>query len=76
MEISIIIILCALLIIREYQHCKIIKDLMDRIMCKDWKEYKQQTKPRVAPRGFPAFMSDEKMAEIEKNGGRDVQFKD
>lgn len=70
MEIAIIIILCVLLIIREYQHWKIVKDLMDRIMCKDWKEYIKQTKPRVAPQGLPIDMTDEEMADLEEKESR------
>ena len=66
MDIYTCILLGALLVIREYQHRKTESELMDRIMCKDWKEYKKHTKSRVAPRGLASCMTDEEMAAQEE----------
>jgi len=62
------IFLGALLVIREYQNWRDRKDLMDRIMCKNWSEYKDKTSPRSPKRGQPTFMTDEDFYKQEKEG--------
>lgn len=66
MDKYICIFLGALLIIREYQNWKDRKDLMDRIMCKDWPQFKKHTEARIAHRGLPGRMTDEEMFHAEK----------
>ena len=68
MENAIIIILAGTLIVREWQNWKDRRDLLDRIMSVDYREYKHYSKPPAAQRAN-VRMSDEEMAkaESEKN---------
>lgn len=64
MEILTNIILGAILIMREYQNWKDRRDLMDRIMSADFREYKRSEPGRNMPSG-KGRMSDEEMAKAE-----------
>ena len=65
MEHFTLILLSALLIVREYQNWRERKDLMDRIMAANWPEYKRMTQFRRAPSGT-VNMSDEELAKAER----------
>lgn len=64
MEKFTIIILAGVLIMREYQNWRDRRDLLDRIMCADYREYKRSEPGRSAPTG-KGRMSDEEMAKAE-----------
>jgi hypothetical protein len=72
MENGIIIFLAALLVVREWQHQRDRRDLLDRIMCADYREFKRYEKKPAAPAGN-VYMTDEQLAKAEKEkaaGGR------
>lgn len=65
METAITLILAGVLVVREYQNWRDRKDLLDRIMCVDYREFKQKAhSPR--PPGGNVRMSDEEMAAEER----------
>jgi hypothetical protein len=64
--ISVIAALLALLVIREYQNRAERRDLLDRIMCIDFREYKRYNKDGKVIAEFPGKMTDEQLAEAEK----------
>jgi hypothetical protein len=65
MEKFTLILLAALLIVREFQNWREKKDLMDRIMAASFIEYKRFTRPRPAP-GGPVNLTDAEMAKAEQ----------
>jgi len=70
MEIVLVIWNCILLLaffIREGQHYSQKKDLLDRIMCRDYSNFKKYDKKskHIKPE-FPGHMTDEQMVAAEK----------
>lgn len=61
MEIATIIILAILLLAQGWMNSKDRRDLLDRIMCRDYEEYKRFKKTPAAHRAYPATMSDAEM---------------
>lgn len=64
MEIATIIILAVLLVAREWQNWRDRRDLLDRIMCVDYREFKRGE--RKGPPPQIVSMTDEEMAKAEK----------
>ena len=69
MENAITIILAIVLVAREYQNWRDRRDLLDRIMCVDYREFKKFEKP-ARPSAGNVVMSDEQLAEAEKQIGK------
>lgn len=59
------IILAGVLLLREWQNWKDRKDLLDRIMSADYKDYKRFTRAPDIVREYPTSMTDEEMAAAE-----------
>ncbi len=64
---AVIAILCALIVVREWQNYKDRRDLMDRLMSADFKEYKRFNSKPAARAVFPPGMNDAEMAIAQYN---------
>lgn len=62
-------ILGTVLILREWQNWRDRRDLMDRIMSADFKEYKRYTKPADPKPEYPVNMTEEQLAEADAKKG-------
>jgi len=63
----VIFILCWLMAMREWQNWRDRKDLLDRIMSADYREYKRHVVPAAAPlRRGNVRMTDEELATAEE----------
>ena len=74
MNYGLIIFLCGFILAREWMAWRDRKDLLDRIMCRDYEEYKRLNR-KVILRKYPANMSDEMLAmaarDREREEGKD-----
>jgi hypothetical protein len=67
MEAGALILLGTLFIMREWMNWRDRRDLMDRLMCRDFQEYKRAAFRRSGPAdGKNVNMTDEEMAEEER----------
>lgn len=58
------IVILAIWIIREVQNFQEKKDLMNRVMSRDYATYAKFEKPKPKPKQeYPGYMTDEQMAE-------------
>lgn len=65
MEMLCIITLSAVLIVREYQSYMERRELLDRIMCADYREFKRSERKPVEPNNVNMTDADLKKAEID-----------
>lgn len=59
------ILLAGVLLLREWQNSKDRRDLLDRIMSADFKDYKKFTRAPGIVREYPTRMDDEQLAAAE-----------
>ena len=57
------LVLAGVLCFREWQNWKDRKDLLDRIMCADYQQYKRLTAGKPPAPEFPARMTDAELAD-------------
>lgn len=62
MELAALIFLGGVFLVREWMNAQEKRDLMDRLMCRDFQEYKRWAANKRKP-AAPVNMSDEQLAE-------------
>ena len=66
MEIILISILVLVVAVQEWRHEREKRDLWNRLMAKDFREYSVLTKPKKTQQGLPGYMTEEEMYEEEQ----------